>query len=64
MMTKDEALKKLEALKPELKKRKEAYEKVEKDIAGDESLKGTVCGPRNEEEYQDMLKDIKESGDE
>lgn len=63
-MTKDEALKKLEALKPELQKRKETYEKSEKDIPGDESLNGTVCGPRNGEEYQDMLKDIKESGNE
>ena len=38
--------------------------KPKKNITGDESLKGAICGPRNEEEYQDMLKDIKESGDE
>jgi len=63
-MTKDEALKKLEALKPELKKRKDVYEKAEKSISTDDSLNGIVCGPRNKKEYQDMLKDIKESSDE
>lgn len=63
-MIKDEALKKLETLKPGLQKRKKAYEKVEKDISGDEFLKGPVFGPRNEEEYQYMLKDINKSGDE
>ncbi len=61
-MTKDEALKKLEALKPKLKKRKEIYEKAEKAISSDESLSGAICGFRNEKEYQDMLKDINESG--
>jgi hypothetical protein len=63
-MNKEEALKKLEALKPELQKRRENYEKAEKAISEEGSLNSVICGPRNENEYQDMLKDIKESGDE
>ncbi|NRD75207.1 hypothetical protein HQQ94_18665 [Shewanella sp. VB17] len=62
-MTKEEALKKLEALKPELQKRKGVYEKIDKETSNIDEDSAVICGPRNEKEYQEMVDDIKESGD-
>lgn len=63
-MTKNEALKKLESHKSELQKRKVVYEALEKSISTKDPLNGIICKPKNEIEYQEILKDIKESGDE
>jgi len=62
-MNKKEAMKILEDNIEPMRKQSEIHRKSEKSLDKDDSKVPSLTGPKTEDDYQDMLNDIKESGE-
>jgi len=63
-MNKDEARKKLEEQLKQMQEQSQLHEQAEQELDKNKKKNSKISGPRNDMEYQKMMNDIKESGNE